>query len=143
MQGLTGWEAAVPLAEETENPRRNVPRATMASIAIIGTMLVLAIWGQVIGWGVDKLTTLPASSELPALVIAHRVWGSLWWLALLAMFTSVIGGEPGLPERRHADVVRHGPKRRASRDVRQGPSHPQDAHRGRHGAVRPVAWRSA
>jgi amino acid transporter len=92
VQGLTGWEAAVPLAEETENPRRNVPRATMLSIAIIGTMLVLAIWGQVIGWGVDKLTTLPASSELPALVIAHRVWGSLWWLALLAMFTSVIGG---------------------------------------------------
>ncbi|HEY2789953.1 MAG TPA: APC family permease [Gaiellales bacterium] len=92
VQGLTGWEAAVPLAEETENPRRNVPRATMLSIAIIGTMLVLAIWGQVIGWGVNKLTTLPASSELPALVIAHRVWGSLWWLALLAMFTSVIGG---------------------------------------------------
>ena len=24
-------------------------------------------------------------------MIAHRVWGSLWWLALLAMFTSVIG----------------------------------------------------
>ena len=92
VQGLTGWEAAVPLAEETENPRRNVPRATMLSIAIIGTMLVLAIWGQVIGWGIDKLTTLPTSSELPALVIAHRVWGSLWWLALLAMFTSVIGG---------------------------------------------------
>ena len=40
VQGLTGWEAAVPLAEETENPRRNVPRATMASIAIIGVMLV-------------------------------------------------------------------------------------------------------
>ena len=92
VQGLTGWEAAVPLAEETENPRRNVPRATMLSIAIIGTMLVLAIWGQVIGWGINNITTLPGSSELPALVIAHRVWGSLWWLALLAMTTSVIGG---------------------------------------------------
>ena len=33
VQGLTGWEAAVPLAEETENPRRNVPRSIMASIA--------------------------------------------------------------------------------------------------------------
>jgi amino acid transporter len=91
VQGLTGWEAAVPLAEETENPRRNVPRATMASIAIIGAMLVIVIWGQVIGWGVNNLNKLIASPELPALVIAHRVWGSLWWLALLAMFTSVIG----------------------------------------------------
>jgi amino acid transporter len=91
VQGLTGWEAAVPLAEETENPRRNVPRATMASIAIIGVMLVIVIWGQTIGWGTQHLNKLVASPELPALVIAHRVWGSLWWLALLAMFTSVFG----------------------------------------------------
>jgi len=91
VQGLTGWEAAVPLAEETENPRRNIPRATMASIVIIGLMLILVIWGQIIGWGNDNLAKLPSSPELPALVIAHRVWGGLWFLALLAMFTSVIG----------------------------------------------------
>ena len=91
VQGLTGWEAAVPLAEETENPRRNVPRATMASIVIVGVMLVLVIWGQVIGWGTRNLSKLPTSTELPALVISHRVWGAVWWLALLAMFTSVFG----------------------------------------------------
>src|SRR5258706_5613855 len=91
VQGLTGWEAAVPLAEETENPRRNIPRAIMASIAIIGVMLIIVIWGQIIGWGVSNLTALPSSPELPALVVAHRVWGALWWLALLAMFTSVVG----------------------------------------------------
>jgi len=54
-------------------------------------MLILVIWGQIIGWGVDNLSNLPTSAELPALVIAHRIWGGLWWLALLAMFTSVIG----------------------------------------------------
>lgn len=91
VQGLTGWEAAVPLAEETENPRRNIPRATMASIVIIGLMLILVIWGQIIGWGVNNLANLTSSAELPALVIAHRVWGGLWFFALLAMFTSVIG----------------------------------------------------
>jgi len=91
VQGLTGWEAAVPLAEETENPRRNVPIATMASIVIIGVMLVLTIWGQVLGWGIDDLAALPGSDELPALVIAHRVWGDFWVLALIAIVTSVIG----------------------------------------------------
>jgi amino acid transporter len=91
VQGLTGWEAAVPLAEETSNPRRNVPRSIMASILIIGVMLVLAQWGQVIGWGTNDLPNLTKSSELPALVIAHRIWGSLWWLTLLAMITSVLG----------------------------------------------------
>jgi amino acid transporter len=91
VQGLTGWEAAVPLAEETSNPRRNVPRSIMASILIIGIMLVIAQWGQVIGWGTSDLTKLQPSAELPALVIAHRIWGSMWWLTLLAMVTSVFG----------------------------------------------------
>jgi amino acid transporter len=91
VQGLTGWEAAVPLAEETENPRRNVPRSIMASILIIGVMLVIAQWGQVIGWGVDDLPNLKTSAEVPGLVIAHRVWGGAWWLTLLAMITSVLG----------------------------------------------------
>ena len=91
VQGLTGWEAAVPLAEETANPRRNVPRSIMASILIIGIMLVIAQWGQVIGWGTNDLAKLGPSSEIPALVIAHRIWGSLWWLTLLAMITSVLG----------------------------------------------------
>jgi amino acid transporter len=90
VQGLTGWESAVPLAEETANPRRNVPIATMASIVITGVMTVIVIWGQVIGWGWATLGKLPTSAELPALVIAHRVWGAAWFLALLAMFTSVM-----------------------------------------------------
>ncbi len=90
VQGLTGWESAVPLAEETGHPRRNVPIATMASIAITGVMTVVVIWGQVIGWGWANLDKLPTSAELPALVIAHRVWGAVWWFALLAMFTSVM-----------------------------------------------------
>ena len=90
VQGLTGWEAAVPLAEETTNPRRNISIATIASIVIVGLMLVVVIWGQVIGWGVANIAKLPSSSELPALVIAHRVWSGAWPLALFAMFTSVM-----------------------------------------------------
>jgi amino acid transporter len=63
----------------------------MASIAITGTMLVLANWGQVVGWGTDNIRTLASSAELPALVLAHRVWGGLWWIALLAIITSSFG----------------------------------------------------
>jgi len=91
VQGLTGWEGAVPLAEETIDPRRNVPRSIIASIMIIGAMLVIAMWGQVVGWGTDNIKALVASAELPALVLAHRVWGTLWWIALLAIFTSSFG----------------------------------------------------
>ena len=90
IQGLTGWEGAAPLAEETRDPKRNVPRATMLSIIILGVLLVIAYWGQILGWGVNKLSALPGSSELPGLVLAHRFWGGAWVIVLLAFFNTTI-----------------------------------------------------
>jgi amino acid transporter len=90
VQGLTGWEAAAPLAEETENPRRNVSIAAMSSITIIGLLLIVAIWGQIIGWGTDDLTTLPESETLPGLVLGERLWGDAWPVVLAALFSSSI-----------------------------------------------------
>jgi amino acid transporter len=90
VQGLTGWEAAIPLAEETENPRRNIPRATIGSIIILGVLLVVAYWGQIVGWGVKDLGGLTGSETLPAFVLGDKYWGDLWWIILLAMFSSVI-----------------------------------------------------
>ena len=122
VQGLTGWEAAVPLAEETENPRRNVPIATMASIVIVGVMLVLVFWGQVVGWGTSNLAKLPSSEEIPALTIAHRVWGES--LVARAARDVHLGDrrEPRMSERRHSHVVRDGPRGVAARGLRQGAS---------------------
>jgi amino acid transporter len=90
IQGLTGWEGAAPLAEETRDPRRNVPRATMLSIILLGVFLVIAYWGQILGWGVSRLSSLPASSDLPALVLAHRFWGGAWVILLLAFLNTTI-----------------------------------------------------
>src|SRR5207245_7326861 len=43
---LSGFEAVAPLAEETENPRRNLP------IAIVGSVLLVAIFYALVNWGV-------------------------------------------------------------------------------------------
>ncbi len=91
VQGLTGWEAAVPLAEETTNPRRNIPWAIIGSIIILGLLLVLAYWGQIVGWGVNDMKGLIASGTLPAFVIGQKVWGSAWPITLFAAFTSTVG----------------------------------------------------
>jgi amino acid transporter len=90
IQGLTGWEGAAPLAEETRAPKRNVPRATMLSIVILGVFLVIAYWGQILGWGVSRLGSLPTSSTLPGLVLAHRYWGGAWVILLLAFLNTTI-----------------------------------------------------
>jgi amino acid transporter len=88
VQGLTGWEASAPLAEETKNPRRNVPLSVMLSIVLIGSFLVIVFWGQITGFGNDA-DALQKAPDLPALALAHRVWGGFWVIILLAFLNSV------------------------------------------------------
>ena len=89
VQGLTGWEASAPLAEETRNPKRNVPLSVMLSIVIIGTFLVIVFWGVITGFGNSAEAIAATSPELPALALAHRVWGDLWFIIMLAFLNSV------------------------------------------------------
>jgi amino acid transporter len=51
-----GFEQSVPLAEESKDPRRNVPRAIFIAIIGIGAMYILSSWALVLGFGGgDKL----------------------------------------------------------------------------------------
>jgi amino acid transporter len=90
VQGLTGWEAAAPLAEETKDPKRNTPRSVMLSICILGAFLVFTFWGVITGFGVNSVNKLITSPDLPGLALAHRLWGPVWWFILLAFFSSVL-----------------------------------------------------
>ena len=87
-QGMDGWEFAAPLAEETSNPRKNVPRATMIAIVGLGVFLVVTYWGQVVGWGTANLAALPKSAQVPGLVLAHRYWGFGWIFVMVAFLSS-------------------------------------------------------
>ena len=91
VQGLTGWEASAPLAEETKDPRRNVPLSVLLSIILIGTFLVIVFWGMLTGFGnsADAIGEA-AKTELPALALAHRVWGAGWVILLFAFLNSAL-----------------------------------------------------
>jgi amino acid transporter len=90
MQAFTGWDGAAPLAEETRNPTRNISRAVIGSIIVMGIFLIFVTWAIIIGWGTSQIGKLPGSSELPAIVISKRVWGPLWWLLLFALLNSTV-----------------------------------------------------
>lgn len=87
---FTGWESAAAVAEETRNPRWAIPRALVWSVVVLGVFYVFCAWGLQVGWGTHHLTSLASSAENPAFVVAHRVWGGAWFLALLALLNSGI-----------------------------------------------------
>ncbi len=87
---FNGWEGVAPLAEESENPRQNLPRAILISILLIGVFLIIGSWGLLLGWGTDKLPGFINSRENPTFVLARTYWGSAWVIVLLALLNSMI-----------------------------------------------------
>src|SRR2546426_11359881 len=54
LQAFTGWDGAAPLAEETANPTKNVSRAVIGSIILLGVLLVPVTVAVHIGWGAPE-----------------------------------------------------------------------------------------
>ncbi len=87
---ISGWDAAAPIAEESEDPKKTVPRGVMGSIIILGFFLVFVAWGQTAGWGTNDMKGFAGSSELPAFVLGHKFWGGAWVIVLIALLNSAI-----------------------------------------------------
>jgi amino acid transporter len=84
-----GWENSAALAEETGNPRRNVPRAVFLSVAMMAVTYLLLAYSTVSGFGYNG--TALASAEIPFINVAHGVVAWLAVIAYLAGMTSTLG----------------------------------------------------
>ena len=84
-----GWENSAALAEETGNPRRNVPRAVFLSVAMMAVTYVLLAYSTVSGFR-DNGTAL-AAAPIPFINVAHGVVAWLAFIAYLAGMTSTLG----------------------------------------------------
>jgi amino acid transporter len=88
---FTGFEACVPLAEESADPKRNIPRAIMISVIVGGLFYVFISWGIISGWGSAGLHSFASSSSNPIVVVGKRLWGGAAILILLAYLNSIFG----------------------------------------------------
>jgi amino acid transporter len=91
---FSGFESVAPLAEETENPKRNLPTAIVGSVLCMGAVYIFCAWGLLAGWGTDILPSfvaIPDEAENPVFQLARMLWGPLWILILLALVNSGIG----------------------------------------------------
>jgi amino acid transporter len=84
-----GWENSAALAEETGNPRRNVPRAVFLSIALMLVSYVLFAYATVSGF-LNNGKTL-AAAPIPFITVAHSSLAALAVFAYLAGLTSTVG----------------------------------------------------
>ena len=87
---FTGFESVAPLAEESENPRRNLPRSILLSILLTGLFFTVCSWAILSGWGMANVLDFAQSKENPVLILAKRVLGRAWILVFLAVFNSIM-----------------------------------------------------
>ncbi|MGH3262022.1 MAG: APC family permease, partial [Trebonia sp.] len=88
---LNGWDGAVPLAEESRDPKRVVPRAVFLALTIMGFFLIICAWGILSGWGVNNIHSFVTSPEAPYIVLAKKFWSSAGVpILLLALLNSAL-----------------------------------------------------
>ncbi len=84
-----GWENSAALAEETNNPRRNVPRAVFISVALMAFTYLLVAYSTVSGFGYNA--TALTGAEIPFISVSHDVATWLTFVAYMAGLTSTLG----------------------------------------------------
>lgn len=73
-----GFESAANLAEETDDPKRHVPRAVLWSLTIVGVYFVLTSYSQAVGFGLDAEAWKTSLFPLQALATGSE-FGSSWF----------------------------------------------------------------
>jgi amino acid transporter len=84
-----GWENSAALAEETGNPRRNVPRAVFLSVALMVVSYVLLSYSTVSSFGYNAAKV--GAAPIPFLTMAHNVAALLAVCGYFAGMTSTLG----------------------------------------------------
>lgn len=84
-----GFEACASMGEETDDPKRNIPRALAGTLILTGVLFVVVMFAQVVGFGTD-----PAGLE--AFQGSGNTLGDLGgtyvgqWFSLVIIFTAIV-----------------------------------------------------
>jgi amino acid transporter len=84
-----GFEACASMGEETDDPRRNIPRALAGTLVLTGVLFVVVMFAQVVGFGTDQ-------AGLEAFQSSGNTLGDLGgtyvgqWFSLVIIFTAIV-----------------------------------------------------
>jgi len=85
---FVGWENSATLAEEATNPRRNIPRAIFASVALMAITYLFVSYAAIVGFN-DSSDAI-AKADIPFIDLAKTIGGAFGVLAIAAGFTSTV-----------------------------------------------------
>ena len=89
MLAFVGFEAAAPLAEETREPRRTVPRAVIGSCVLVGIFYLFTTYAADVYVGPAHLSSLGSlGGGSPWILFARQLWGVGWVVVFLAVVNS-------------------------------------------------------
>ncbi|MCL5783487.1 MAG: APC family permease [Candidatus Thermoplasmatota archaeon] len=86
---FVGIGGALPVAEETQNPKRNVPLAIIITILILGVTIILSSYAQMIAWGEVNMAGFGVVTPYPVLLIYQNSFGA-FGTALLAVLIIIV-----------------------------------------------------
>ena len=93
---FAGFEAAAPLAEETENPKKNIPKAVMIATVAIGALYALTTYAAAVTFGPEKFKDFAGyNNGVPWDGLAKGVGTIFWILVLFAIINSTIANANG------------------------------------------------
>lgn len=88
---FSGFEAAAPLAEETREPRKNVPRAVIFSTIIIGALYIFTTYAASVYYGPEKFSGFASyANGVPWDGLARSVSVVFWAFVLFAIINSTL-----------------------------------------------------
>jgi amino acid transporter len=80
---FSGWESTGPLAEESKNPKRNVPIGLVGSVIILMIYFVLVTWGYLVGIGVNAMLYAVNSYLLVTARLEDAMSAQIWLVGSL------------------------------------------------------------
>jgi amino acid transporter len=84
---LSGFEGPAPLAQESRRAGRFVGQAILLSLLAIGAFYIFTSYASAIGWGTGNMAAFAANPN-PYYDLGRLLWGSGWWLVVLALINS-------------------------------------------------------
>ncbi len=84
-----GFEGAAALGEETNNPRRNIPRALLACVVGSSVLFIVVMFAQTVGFGANASGAAAFSHSGNSLAqLGHNYVGV--WFSLVLSFTAIM-----------------------------------------------------